>query len=756
MSNKCTGKDCPSGKICNPKTGRCVTAEGNIGQRILKRQAKAAAKAASPKRGSPKRTPPASGKCVGKSCKAGEVCNPATGRCVKKTGAIGQKIMSGIPVSPKKKASPKKKSPSRDRCAGKSCKAGEVCNPASGRCVKKSGAIGKKILAGSVKIKSTVPLTPKEKEEVKEAVEKVSKGSPPPVVKVKPFKSTFKSKLGKDVDKALHKITKGPAIGGASTVKKVKKPRYHKKMTEEEAAKIIMGKKSPPKKSPPRSPPKSPPRSPPKSGAHKFPVKRRVRSPINLPSTEPVEVIHLDEYKKAVKALAERNTEANRAEVKRLANLLNLRQISVLAGEQHAGLGNVKLPTWAKIKIPRDDWLFNKVHEDLYWREVDKQPETKWEDVSPSPPVIHESDIKREYEKQYKERHKSDKYYSEYVASSEPFEGFTTFRKQGGYVKEGGEWVFKPNQYFPFLPPSEKSPTYIGTRGPFMGSKPSRRGIKIMSRSLEIPRKRAVSHRRTRSVQRMSLEKDYTRVKLNVPGFYPHAPRSPKYANVRVIESEIEPETMFGKLFSTGHTPPRKLSPTRFEFTIPEGVKIRSPGRSPIIRSLTPGQERDVREIMRLIATHKAKERNYYMNMLRRKDKTPAQVLAMIKGEAGAWKKVRSFTTASGERRVLRARSRSRSPQMFIARRSKSPPRSPGRRISTKQLLRKLSSRGTSRGAVRVLSPRSSRKLMREARRSRKSEILAYRRAHGLPTTKEEAELAKFAADIEKMMESQK
>ena len=72
--------------------------------------------------------------------------NPKTGRCVKKSGKIGQMLMkqsrghSKVHAVPKKlKASPKKQ-PSR-----KTCPAGKVLNPKSGRCVKKSGKIGKNL-----------------------------------------------------------------------------------------------------------------------------------------------------------------------------------------------------------------------------------------------------------------------------------------------------------------------------------------------------------------------------------------------------------------------------------------------------------------------------------------------------------------------------------------------------------------------------------------------------------------------------------
>lgn len=38
MSTKCDGKVCPSGKICNPKSGRCVKRDGRIGKEVLATQ----------------------------------------------------------------------------------------------------------------------------------------------------------------------------------------------------------------------------------------------------------------------------------------------------------------------------------------------------------------------------------------------------------------------------------------------------------------------------------------------------------------------------------------------------------------------------------------------------------------------------------------------------------------------------------------------------------------------------------------------
>ncbi len=63
-------------------------------------------------------------------CKSSEIVNPITGRCVKRDGAIGKKILENT---------------------NKKCKAGEIVNPTTGRCVKRDGAIGKKILESKKK-----------------------------------------------------------------------------------------------------------------------------------------------------------------------------------------------------------------------------------------------------------------------------------------------------------------------------------------------------------------------------------------------------------------------------------------------------------------------------------------------------------------------------------------------------------------------------------------------------------------------------
>jgi len=81
---KCKGK-APKGKICNPKTGRWVKRNGEIGRQILANQSP------SPPQ-SPSQSPPSSPSgCKGRAPK-GKICNPKTGRWVKRDGEIGRQL----------------------------------------------------------------------------------------------------------------------------------------------------------------------------------------------------------------------------------------------------------------------------------------------------------------------------------------------------------------------------------------------------------------------------------------------------------------------------------------------------------------------------------------------------------------------------------------------------------------------------------------------------------------------------------------
>ena len=74
-------------------------------------------------------------KCEGVICSSDKICNPTTGRCVKKTGKIGKKILNKLNTRK-----------SKSKCEGVICSSDKICNPTTGRCVKKTGKIGKKIL----------------------------------------------------------------------------------------------------------------------------------------------------------------------------------------------------------------------------------------------------------------------------------------------------------------------------------------------------------------------------------------------------------------------------------------------------------------------------------------------------------------------------------------------------------------------------------------------------------------------------------
>ena len=94
-----------------------------------------------------------------KPCTPSQIRNPSTGRCVSKTGAIGKKLLeSNKPEAPKTKK--------------KSCPDDKIKNPATGRCVSKTGALGKKLLELKKPeipktLKETGPIVEKNKKQVK-------------------------------------------------------------------------------------------------------------------------------------------------------------------------------------------------------------------------------------------------------------------------------------------------------------------------------------------------------------------------------------------------------------------------------------------------------------------------------------------------------------------------------------------------------------------------------------------------------------
>jgi len=159
-------KICKDDEILNPVTNKCVKRTGAIGKKLLKnirsarrsgRREKFAAYygISSPSRTSSKRV--SSKRSVSKRiCKDDEILNPVTNKCVKKTGAIGKKLLKNIRSA--RRSGRREKfaayygipSPSatsrRHMSKRVICKDDEILNPVSNKCVKRTGAIGKKLL----------------------------------------------------------------------------------------------------------------------------------------------------------------------------------------------------------------------------------------------------------------------------------------------------------------------------------------------------------------------------------------------------------------------------------------------------------------------------------------------------------------------------------------------------------------------------------------------------------------------------------
>jgi hypothetical protein len=75
-----------------------------------------------------------------KMCQSSEIRNPKTGRCVKKSGKIGKELL-------RSRSRSRSRSPRRMHFSVEApCKFDEIRDPKTGRCVKKSGKIGKEIM----------------------------------------------------------------------------------------------------------------------------------------------------------------------------------------------------------------------------------------------------------------------------------------------------------------------------------------------------------------------------------------------------------------------------------------------------------------------------------------------------------------------------------------------------------------------------------------------------------------------------------
>jgi hypothetical protein len=84
-------KNCPPNKIINPKTGRCVKKDGKIGMTIIESN-RGKKKISSRKRSKPRKSTRKMNK-KSSDCPSNKIINPKTGRCVKKDGKIGLSLL---------------------------------------------------------------------------------------------------------------------------------------------------------------------------------------------------------------------------------------------------------------------------------------------------------------------------------------------------------------------------------------------------------------------------------------------------------------------------------------------------------------------------------------------------------------------------------------------------------------------------------------------------------------------------------------
>ena len=79
-----------------------------------------------------------------KTCPPDKILNPISNRCVKRTGKIGKQILAT-----QTPATPRGQTPATPRGQTKTCPPDKILNPDTKRCVKRDGKIGKQILANN-------------------------------------------------------------------------------------------------------------------------------------------------------------------------------------------------------------------------------------------------------------------------------------------------------------------------------------------------------------------------------------------------------------------------------------------------------------------------------------------------------------------------------------------------------------------------------------------------------------------------------
>jgi len=129
-------KECPEDQILNPATNRCVSKYGVKGRRLLNVSNTVNKTQNNEKNNSSKM------KKV-KICPEDKIVNPATNRCVSKTGAKGKQLLNESVIINRPKFDDKIDSKKKKV---KICSEHQIVNPTTNRCVSKTGTIGRQLL----------------------------------------------------------------------------------------------------------------------------------------------------------------------------------------------------------------------------------------------------------------------------------------------------------------------------------------------------------------------------------------------------------------------------------------------------------------------------------------------------------------------------------------------------------------------------------------------------------------------------------
>jgi hypothetical protein len=136
-----TKKVCPSDKILNPSTSRCVSRTSKLGKSILQQPQEK-------KQEQPKHPPT-------KMCPDGKILNPSTSRCVSKTTKLGKSILEKQIVAP---APQQQQQPQKKQIPAKVCPEDKVLNPSTLRCVNKTSKLGRTIMLYKQPSNHSLPL----------------------------------------------------------------------------------------------------------------------------------------------------------------------------------------------------------------------------------------------------------------------------------------------------------------------------------------------------------------------------------------------------------------------------------------------------------------------------------------------------------------------------------------------------------------------------------------------------------------------